>query len=101
MSGIGVFFLATLVFAIVLVFMSVKSVSQDMEYTVERFGKYTRTLSPGLNIIMPVIDRIGVKMIVMEQVMSVPSQEIITKDNTIVTVDGVVFYQVMDAPKAA
>jgi regulator of protease activity HflC (stomatin/prohibitin superfamily) len=101
MSGIGVFFLTTLVFAIVLVFMSVKSVSQGMEYTVERFGKYTRTLTPGLNIIMPVIDRIGAKMIMMEQVMSVPSQEIITKDNAMVTVDGVVFYQVMDSPKAA
>lgn len=101
MSGIGVFFLTMLVFAIVLVFMSVKSVSQGMEYTVERFGKYTRTLTPGLNIIMPVIDRIGAKMIMMEQVMSVPSQEIITKDNAMVTVDGVVFYQVMDSPKAA
>ncbi len=101
MSGIGVFFLTILVFAIVLVFMSVKSVSQGMEYTVERFGKYTRTLTPGLNIIMPVIDRIGAKMIMMEQVMSVPSQEIITKDNAMVTVDGVVFYQVMDSPKAA
>jgi regulator of protease activity HflC (stomatin/prohibitin superfamily) len=101
MTGIGVFFLTTLVFAIVLVFMSVKSVSQGMEYTVERFGKYTRTLTPGLNIIMPVIDRIGAKMIMMEQVMSVPSQEIITKDNAMVTVDGVVFFQVMDTPKAA
>ena len=72
-----------------------------MEYTVERFGKYTNTLTPGLNIIMPVIDRIGKKMIMMEQVMDVPSQEVITKDNAMVTVDGVVFYQVMDAAKAA
>ena len=72
-----------------------------MEYTVERFGKYTNTLTPGLNIIIPIYDRIGRKMIMMEQVMDVPSQEVITKDNAMVTVDGVVFYQVMDAAKAA
>ncbi|MDD1627764.1 MAG: SPFH/Band 7/PHB domain protein [Methylococcaceae bacterium] len=101
MGGFGVFVLALFIFAVLLVFMSVKSVPQGMEYTVERFGKYTNTLTPGLNIIMPVIDRIGKKMIMMEQVMDVPSQEVITKDNAMVTVDGVVFYQVMDAAKAA
>jgi regulator of protease activity HflC (stomatin/prohibitin superfamily) len=94
MSGFGVFVLALFIFAVLLVFMSVKSVPQGMEYTVERFGKYTNTLTPGLNIIMPIIDRIGKQMIMMEQVMDVPSQEVITKD-------GVVFYQVMDAAKAA
>lgn len=101
MGGFGVFVLVLFIFAVVLVFMSVKSVPQGMEYTVERFGRYTNTLTPGLNIIMPVIDRIGQKMIMMEQVMDVPSQEVITKDNAMVTVDGVVFYQVMDAAKAA
>ncbi|MGZ8192643.1 MAG: SPFH domain-containing protein [Methylobacter sp.] len=101
MGGFGVFVLVLFIFAVVLVFMSVKSVPQGMEYTVERFGKYTNTLTPGLNIIMPIIDRIGKKMIMMEQVMDVPSQEVITKDNAMVTVDGVVFYQVMDAAKAA
>ncbi|TAK62506.1 SPFH domain-containing protein [Methylobacter sp.] len=97
----GGFVLALLIFAVLIVFMSVKSVPQGMEYTVERFGKYTNTLTPGLNIIVPIIDRIGKKMIMMEQVMDVPSQEVITKDNAMVTVDGVIFYQVMDAAKAA
>lgn len=95
------FVIASLIFAVLMVFMSVKSVPQGMEYTVERFGKYINTLTPGLSIIVPIIDRIGNKMIMMEQVMDVPSQEVITKDNAMVTVDGVVFYQVMDAAKAA
>ena len=98
MSG---FVLVFLIFAVLMVYMSVKSVPQGMEYTVERFGKYTNTLTPGLNIIVPIIDRIGKKMVMMEQVMDVPSQEVITKDNAMVTVDGVIFYQVMDAAKAA
>jgi regulator of protease activity HflC (stomatin/prohibitin superfamily) len=97
----GEFVIVLFVFAIVLVFLSVKSVPQGMEYTVQRFGRYTNTLTPGLNIIMPIIDSIGHKMIMMEQVMDVPQQEVITKDNAMVTVDGVIFYQVMDAAKAA
>jgi regulator of protease activity HflC (stomatin/prohibitin superfamily) len=99
--AMSTFFIIFCTFAVVLVYMSVKSVPQGMEYTVERFGRYTNTLTPGLNIIIPIIERIGRKMIMMEQVMDVPSQEVITKDNAMVTVDGVVFYQVMDAPKAA
>jgi len=101
MGGFSLFVTVLFAFAILMVFMSVKSVPQGMEYTVERFGKYTNTLTPGLNIIVPIIDRIGRRLNMMEQVLDVPSQEVITKDNAMVRADGVVFYQIMDAAKAA
>ncbi len=101
MFGFQEFVLLIVVLAVVLVIMGVKSVPQGMEFTVERFGRYTRTLRPGLNIIVPMIDRIGAKMNMMERVMDVPSQEVITRDNATITVDGVVFFQVLDAPRAA
>ena len=99
--GFQEFVLLIFVLAIVVVFMGVKSVPQGMEFTVERFGRYTKTLRPGLNLITPVIDRVGKKLNMMEQVVDVPSQEVITKDNAMVKVDGVMFFQVLDAAKAA
>ncbi|HYV89839.1 MAG TPA: SPFH domain-containing protein [Candidatus Polarisedimenticolia bacterium] len=96
----SIFIIAGVVVVFLAVAMAVRSVPQGMEYTVERFGRYTHTLRPGLNILVPFVDRIGAKMNMMEQVLDVPRQEVITKDNAQVSVDGVVFYQVLDAAKA-
>ncbi len=93
--------LALLVFAVIIVVSGVKRVSQGTEYTVERFGAFSKSLRPGLNIIVPVIDQIGHKVNMMEQVLDVPSQDVITRDNAMVRVDGVVFFQVLDAAKAS
>lgn len=96
----GTFVAVIIILAIAVLFAGVKTVPQGMEYTVERFGRYTHTLKPGLSLIVPFIDTIGAKVNVMEQVLDVPSQEVITKDNAMVTVDGVVFYQVLDSARA-
>ncbi|MEO1143163.1 MAG: SPFH domain-containing protein [Pseudomonadota bacterium] len=86
---------------ILIIFAGVKQIPQGYNYTVERFGKFTKTLKPGLNIIIPFIDRIGAKMNMMEQVLDVPTQEVITKDNATISADGVTFFQILDAPQAA
>lgn len=90
-----------LVFAFILILMMVKSVPQGEEWTVERFGRYTRTLKPGLRFLIPIMDKIGVKINMMETVLDIETQEVITKDNAMIMADAVTFYQVVDASKAA
>ncbi len=98
MSIVSIIILA---FALVTLWKGVVTVPQGMEYTIERFGKYRVTFTPGLHWLLPYVDRVGRRLSMMEQVLDVPSQEVITKDNAMVGVDGVIFYQVLDAPKAA
>lgn len=100
-TGPNLFVLILVILAIAIVFAGVKTVPQGYQYTVERFRRYTKTLLPGLNIIVPFIDRIGNRVNVMEQVLDVPTQEVITKDNATVSVDGVAFFQVYDAARAS
>ena len=97
----GTIGLVVLVLAAIILFKLVRIVPQGYQWTVERWGKYTHTLSPGFHLLIPVVQNIGRKINVMEQVLDVPSQEVITKDNAVVRVDGVVFYQVLDSAKAA
>src|SRR5919106_905731 len=99
--GANIVVLIVVVLAVLTLFAGVKTVPQGYHWTVERFGRYTRTLSPGLNLIVPYFDRVGRKINMMEQVIDIPQQEVITKDNATVTVDGVAFYQVFDAAKAS
>ena len=101
MFGFSTFVLVLLVLFIAALAAGVKVVPQGWNYTVERFGRYTRTLKPGLAFIIPFIDRVGRKINVMEQVVDVPSQEVITRDNAMVKVDGIVFFQVLDASQAS
>lgn len=93
-----------LILVVLMVFILMKSivvVKQGHEYTVESFGRFTKTLKPGLHILLPIVEVIGARLSKMEQVLDVPSQEVITKDNAMVRVDGVLFYQIQDAASAA
>lgn len=101
MLGFDIFVIVLIVLAVIIVILAVKTVPQGYNLTIERFGKYVRTLGPGLHFIIPMIDRVGRKLNMMEQVLNVPSQEVITRDNATVTADGVTFYQVLDAAQAS
>jgi regulator of protease activity HflC (stomatin/prohibitin superfamily) len=99
--GYGIVVLVLVIAGVVLLSKTVRRVPQGFEWTVERFGKYTHTMSPGLHFLVPIAQTVGRKVNMMEQVLEVPSQDVITKDNAVVKVDGVIFFQVLDAAKAA
>lgn len=101
MGATGFLAVVLLVAGVIVLFKTVRMVPQGYEWTVERFGRYTHTMNPGLHFLVPIIYGVGRKINMMEQVLDVPSQDVITKDNAVVRVDGVVFFQVLDAAKAA
>lgn len=101
MGATGFLTAVLLLAGIIVLFKTVRMVPQGYEWTVERFGRYTHTLDPGLHFLVPVVYGVGRKVNMMEQVLDVPSQDVITRDNAVVRVDGVVFFQVLDAAKAA
>lgn len=101
LAGLDIVVIALVVLVILILFAGIKTIPQGYQYTVERFGRYTRTLDPGLNLIIPFIDRIGAKMNVMEQVLDIPTQEVITRDNASVASDAVAFYQILNPAQAA
>ena len=101
LGGFDIVVIALVILVILILFAGIKTVPQGYRYTVERFGRYTRTLDPGLNLITPFIERVGARMNVMEQVLDIPTQEVITKDNASVSADAVAFYQVLNPAQAA
>ena len=101
LDGLSVTLIGLGILALLVLFAGAKTVPQGFNFTIERFGKYTRTLKPGLNLIVPFIDSIGKRINVMEQVLDVPHQEVITRDNASITANGVTFYQILDAAAAA
>ncbi len=101
LTGFDIFLIGLVVLVILVFFAGVKTVPQGYNYTIERFGKYRKTLTPGLNFIVPFVDKVGHKLNMMEQVLDVPTQEVITRDNATVSADGVTFYQILDAARAA
>ena len=99
--GLGPLAIAIVIFVVIMLFLMVKTVPQGENWTVERFGRYTRTLKSGLQFLIPIMDKVGAKINMMETVLDIHSQEVITKDNAMVMADAVAFYQVVDAAQAA
>ena len=101
LGGFGVFSVAVLALVAWALWSTIKIVSQGSNYTVENLGRYTRTLQPGMHILIPVIERVGHQINMKEQVIDIPSQDVITRDNAMGRVDGVAFFQILNAAKAA